>query len=105
MISTPFHDGAFVIHNLPTLDRATPNRGPARNPFTLNQSVSDQIIVGSNFKTMKVSDLPDVLCRVFVSRWEGVQNELAAESATGGADLPKFSGGHLLEVVACRPES
>src|SRR5688500_5016037 len=105
MISTACYDGALMIHNLPTLNRAAPNRRPAGNPFTLNQGVSDQIIVSSNLKTMKVSDLPDVLCRVFVSRSEGIQNECPAESTARGADLPKFNRGHLLEIFACRPES
>src|SRR5438309_1048679 len=93
-----------MIQDLPSLSGAAPDRSPARNPLPLNQCVGDQVIVCGNLKTMKISHLPNLLCRIFVSLFEHIENELAAESAARGADFPKCGSRHPLKIFACCPE-
>ena len=64
---------------------ATPDRSPLINPRPLNQRISEQVIVGRNLKTMKVSNLPNVLSRMFVSLFKSVQPELPAELTVGAS--------------------
>ena len=98
------NNSALMIQYLPPLNGAPPNRGASSNPHALKQSVSDEIIVSGNLKTMKVSYFPNILCRMLVSLFQSAQNELPTESAARCSNFPKLRSSHRLKVFACRAE-
>jgi hypothetical protein len=94
------NESALMIQNLPGVSGAAPNRRPTRDPFTLNQGVSHEIIVGGNFLAVEVSHFPNVFGGILVFPFKSIQNEFPALPPTRSADLPKRGVGHLLKIFA-----
>jgi hypothetical protein len=92
--------GSLVIDDLPAVGGAAPNRGAAGHTRALKERVSNEVVVGGDFRAMEAADFPDVRGWIFVARFQQIEDELAAESPAGCADFPETRRGHFLEIGA-----
>src|SRR5689334_15718998 len=95
-------DGPLMVDNLPIASRAPPNCGSPRNSLALEQSVSHEIIVGSDLLTSEIFNFASVLGYHLVSLFENVQDELPTDSAARCSGFPKIGSHQLVEIFASR---
>jgi len=96
------YNGSLMVKDFPTVGRSAPNCRTACDATALNQRVCQQVIVGSNFKALKITSFPIVCGSAGYTLFQFIEYMFSAITATGCAHLPKRRIRHSFKVCSRR---
>jgi hypothetical protein len=76
------YNGSLMVHDLPPVFSSSPDGRSTRSVAALKQRVCQEVIVGRNFKTLKVTSLPIVFVFVGGTLLQFIEDILPAVTAS-----------------------